>query len=60
MVERAGFPTVDRWRREEEPALAETPKCPSCGVHLGIRLAMWNVSGRDEWLCDNACNGNGQ
>lgn len=54
-----GFPTVEQWRREEPDGA--TPRCPSCGRHLGIRLAMWNVSNRDEWICDEGlCNGNGQ
>lgn len=52
-----GFPTVEQWQREADRA---TPRCPSCGRHLGIRLAMWNASNRDEWTCDEGCNGNGQ
>lgn len=53
------FPTVEQWRRDEPDGAM--PKCPSCGWRLGIRLAVWNASGRDEWICDiNACNGNGQ
>ena len=62
----SAFPTVKRWRRDcrDDPDQA-TPKCPICGCHFGIREAMFNESGTDEWLCDNACcdnarNGNGR
>jgi len=64
--ETSAFPTVRQWLRDcrDEPYQA-TPKCPSCGCHLGVREAMFNESGIDEWLCDNACcdnarDGNGQ
>lgn len=54
--ETSAFPTVRQWLRDcrDDPDQA-TPKCPGCGCHLGIREAMFNQSGIDEWLCDNAC-----
>jgi hypothetical protein len=50
------IPTVRQWQRDarDDPD-QETPKCPACGHHLGVREAMYNPSGTDEWLCDNAC-----
>lgn len=51
------FITVAQWRRDEPDG--ETPRCPSCGTPLGIREAWMNASGRDEWECDQGCNGNG-
>jgi len=52
----AFFPTVRQWQRDamDDPDQA-TPKCPICQCHLGIREAMYNPSGIDEWECDNAC-----
>jgi len=47
------FPTVQQWRRNSLYDLdGETPLCPSCGSPLGIREAMYNVSGIDQWTCD--------
>jgi len=56
-------PTVRQWLRDcrETTQDQATPKCPVCGHNLGIREAMYNPSGTDEWECDNACcDGNGQ
>jgi hypothetical protein len=52
----SALPTVRQWLRDcrDDPDQA-TPKCPSCGCYLGVREAMFNESGIDEWLCDNAC-----
>jgi hypothetical protein len=65
--ETSAFPTVRQWQRDcrETTQDQATPKCPNCGCHLGIRPAMFNESGTDEWECDNACcdnarDGNGQ
>jgi len=51
------LPTVRRWQRDCREAVQDqdTPKCPNCQCHLGVREAMYNLSGIDEWLCDNAC-----
>lgn len=40
-----------QWRRQDDGSQA-TPKCPCCGMHLGIRLGVWRGNGRDAWLCD--------
>jgi hypothetical protein len=50
-------PTVRQWQRDcnESGTDQATPKCPLCGRCLGVREAMYNPSGTDEWLCDNAC-----
>ncbi len=54
----SAFPTVRRWRLDcnESGTDQATPKCPICQCRLGIREAMYNESGIDEWLCDNACD----
>jgi hypothetical protein len=51
------LPTVKQWQRDCREAAQDqaTPKCPGCGGCLGIREAMYNESGTDEWLCDSAC-----
>jgi hypothetical protein len=57
----SAFPTVRQWQRDarDDPDQA-TPKCPGCGHRLGVREAMYNPSGIDEWECDNACCDNGR
>jgi hypothetical protein len=60
--ETSALPTVRQWLRDcretaQDPA---TPKCPGCGCHFTIREAMYNESGIDEWLCDNACCDNAE
>lgn len=53
------FPTVAEWRAYEPDGV--TPDCPSCGQPFLIRPAWKNVSGIEEWVCEEGlCNGNGQ
>lgn len=59
MAEQPALPTVKQWLRDH-PDQA-TPNCPSCGRPLGIRLAVFNVSGIDLWSCDEGlCNDHGR
>ena len=44
--------TVEEWRYAENKADATIPKCPQCGIYLGIRRGVWWAGGKDTWLCD--------
>jgi hypothetical protein len=48
--DRTKLPTPRQWERDDPGAA--TPRCPHCGLRLGIRLAMFTAAGRDVWLCD--------
>lgn len=53
------LPSVEQWERENPDGA--TPLCPICGRHLGIRPALFNISGIALWICDEGmCNDNAQ